>query len=70
MITQIGLVAGAIWNYLDNHGGSSGMEDITQGIQKERDIVLMSVGWLAREGYVIIEGDAPAYKLRLTRQSG
>jgi len=54
MITEIGLVAGDIWHYLDTHGEVK-CEDLVKAIDKERDIVLMSLGWLAREGHVLVE---------------
>ena len=68
MIRQIGIVAGEIWDYLDNHGKSASMDDIIGDVQKERDLVLMSVGWLAREGHTTLEGKAPNYKLKLTNE--
>ncbi|HPN72555.1 MAG TPA: winged helix-turn-helix domain-containing protein [Candidatus Omnitrophota bacterium] len=68
MITRIGLVAGDIWNYLDNHGGTAGMDELIRAVAKDSSIVLMSIGWLAREGHVVLEGDGPAYTIRLTRQ--
>ena len=67
MITRIGLVAGDIWNYLDNHGGSAGMDDLIRGIHVERDMALMSIGWLAREGHVVMEGEAPGYTVKLKK---
>jgi hypothetical protein len=29
--------------------------------------VLMSIGWLAREGHVIVEGTSPDYQVHLRR---
>lgn len=66
MITRIGIVAGEIWDYLDKHDKSVSMEDILSGLKKDRDIILMSIGWLAREGHIVMEGKAPNYKVRLT----
>jgi hypothetical protein len=66
MITIIGLVAGEIWNYLEQHGKLVKTGDLVAGLQKDRDTVMMSVGWLAREGHIVLEGDAPNYTLRLT----
>jgi len=54
MITEIGIIAGEIWHYLDEHGEVS-LSDLVKGIDKSRDNVLMSLGWLAREGHVILE---------------
>ena len=66
MITRIGIVAGEIWDYLENHDKTARMEDIIGELQKGKDIVLMSMGWLAREGHIVLEGDEPNYTIRLT----
>ncbi|MFA6078344.1 MAG: winged helix-turn-helix domain-containing protein [Candidatus Omnitrophota bacterium] len=66
MITEIGITAGDIWHYLDQHGKSP-LKAIAQGIGAERDNVLMSIGWLAREGHVIVEGSGPDYQVYLRR---
>lgn len=55
MIIEIGIVAGEIWHYLDEHGQVN-LSELTSGIERPNDLVLMSLGWLAREGHVIIEG--------------
>ena len=65
MITRIGIVAGEIWTYLDNHDKSASLESVLKESNKERDLVLMSVGWLAREGHIVLEGDSPDYVLKL-----
>jgi len=54
MITAIGIAAGDIWHYLDEHGRVL-FSDITKDIGKPRDLLLMSLGWLAREGHVKVE---------------
>jgi len=54
MITEIGIVAGDIWHYLDQHGEVN-FSALVAGIDKPRDIVLMSLGWLAREGHVVVQ---------------
>jgi len=66
MITEIGITAGDIWHYLDEHEKSS-LKDIARGISKGNDIVLMSIGWLAREGHVVVEGASPNYTVYLRR---
>jgi hypothetical protein len=66
MITEIGITAGDIWHYLDQHGKTS-LKQLVQGIGTERDRALMSIGWLAREGHVIVEGTSPDYQLYLRR---
>jgi hypothetical protein len=54
MITEIGIVAGEIWHFLDQHGEVT-LTALVRGIDKPRDNVLMSLGWLAREGHVILQ---------------
>ncbi len=56
MITRIGIVAGEIWHYLDEHGQSK-LSDMVAKLERPRDLVLMSVGWLAREGHVVLDGE-------------
>lgn len=66
MITEIGIAAGDIWHYLDSHGETS-FSEMVKHIDKSRDLLLMSVGWLAREGHVLlvkVEGD---YRISLRK---
>lgn len=65
MITWIGLCAGEIWRYLDAHEGTATLKDLLSRIDVSRETILMAVGWLAREGYVLIEGDLPNFSIRL-----
>lgn len=64
MITEIGIVAGDIWHYLDQSKTCS-LSDLVKGIDKHRDVVMMSLGWLAREGHVILEQADSDYKITL-----
>ncbi|OGW84434.1 MAG: hypothetical protein A2987_02445 [Omnitrophica bacterium RIFCSPLOWO2_01_FULL_45_10] len=66
MITKIGITAGDIWHYLDVHGKSY-LAQIVAGIDTERDRVLMSVGWLAREGHIVVEKTGSDYQVYLRR---
>jgi len=66
MITEIGIVAGDIWHFLDQHGEVSLLE-LVNGIDKPRDNVLMSLGWLAREGHVILQQTGDDYKVSLRK---
>ena len=65
MITWIGLCAGEIWRYLDQHEGSATLEALVSGIDAPRETILMAIGWLARERYVLIEGPLPDFQMRL-----
>jgi len=66
MITEIGIVAGDIWHFLDQHGEVA-LTSLVQGIDKPRDNVLMSLGWLAREGHVVLQKTNGEYKISLRK---
>jgi len=66
MITEIGIIAGEIWHFLDQHGEVS-LTALSRGIEKPRDNVLMSLGWLAREGHVILRKEENDYKIILRK---
>ena len=66
MITRIGLVAGDIWNYLDKNNSEASLVNVVSALQTDRDLVLMSIGWLAREGHLVLEGKAPDYSVKLS----
>jgi len=68
MITKIGLVAGDIWNYFDKHNGAGNLNDIISGVGKEKDLVLMSIGWLAREGHVVLTSGGSEYIVKLANK--
>lgn len=67
MITEIGIVAGDIWHYLDQHGEVT-LSTLVKGIDKSRDIVLMSLGWLAREGHVVLQQLGSEYSVTLRKE--
>lgn len=64
MITEIGIVAGEIWHFLDKNGEVS-LNQLVQGINRPREWVLMSLGWLAREGHVLVREEDNEYKMCL-----
>ena len=66
LITEIGIVAGSIWHYLEEHGEVS-LSDMVENIDKPRDMILMSLGWLAREGHVVVESHAEDFKVRFRK---
>ncbi|MDD5690951.1 MAG: winged helix-turn-helix domain-containing protein [Candidatus Omnitrophica bacterium] len=66
MIIEIGIVAGEIWHYLDQYGEVS-FSDLVKGIERNPDNVLMSLGWLAREGHVILIKDNNDYQISLRK---
>ena len=66
MITEIGIVAGDIWHFLDEHGEVM-LSVLLRGIDRPRDITLMSLGWLAREGHVILQQASGDYRISLRK---
>lgn len=64
MITEIGIVSGDIWHYLEQHKTCT-LTELVQGTDKSRNVVLMALGWLAREGHVILEDQEKDYKITL-----
>jgi len=66
MITEIGIVAGEIWTFLDK-SGQVDLEYLAKGIERPREIILMSLGWLAREGHVVVEKSGADYLVYLRR---
>ena len=68
MITEIGIVAGEIWHYLDEHGEAA-LSKVIGGIERPKELVLMSLGWLAREGHVVVRQDGSDMRVTLRKPS-
>lgn len=66
MITEIGIVAGEIWHWLDQHSQAK-LSDLVNNIDQPRDTILMSLGWLAREGHVVLQESEGDYILSLRK---
>ena len=66
MITEIGITAGDILRYLDEHDKST-LSQIVLGIDTDKDRVLMSIGWLARESHIIVEKAGSDYQAYLRK---
>jgi len=56
MITQIGIVTGTIWEFLEKREVVK-LSEIMTSLNFSRDTILMGLGWLIREGYVVVKGD-------------
>jgi len=66
MIIEIGIVAGDIWHYLDQQGATT-LTSLISGLDKPKDLILMSLGWLAREGHVILQKEGQDYSIALRK---
>ena len=67
MITEIGIAAGDIWHYLDEKGSAT-LDQLVRSVGKPRDLLLMSLGWLAREGHIVLGAPETGYLAMLTRR--
>ena len=68
MIIEIGIVAGEIWHYLDKREDEVSLTEMVENIDKPRDIVLMSLGWLAREGHVVLKETKGGFSILLRKE--
>ena len=68
MIIEIGIVAGEIWHYLDEKGEVT-LEALTKGLDRTPENILMSLGWLAREGHVILVKINNDYRISLRKDA-
>ncbi len=66
MITEIGIAAGDIWNYLELKGRTGFDEILTIEPSKEK-IMLMALGWLAREGHVLFKNEKGTVFIELNK---
>ena len=64
MEAEIGGAAGMIWQYLNEHGQTT-LGKLRQGTKVSDQLLLMSVGWLAREGKISIVQQGRTAKVSL-----
>ncbi|MFH1190900.1 MAG: winged helix-turn-helix domain-containing protein [Candidatus Omnitrophota bacterium] len=68
MIIEIGIIAGEIWHFLDQKG-EVGLQDLIKGIDRTPENILMSLGWLAREGHVVLVQVNNDYRIYLRKDA-
>ena len=66
MIIELGIVAGHIWRFLEERDETT-LSSLTSEVDKPRDTILMSLGWLARESHVLLEKQDEDYKITLRK---
>ncbi len=64
MEAEIGDAAGTIWRYLDEHGETT-LSRLKQQAKLPEQIVLMGIGWLAREGKLSLVREGRTVKVDL-----
>ncbi len=67
MITRIGLAAGEIWQILED-SETIDFQELQRRADYAEDILLMSIGWLAREGHIVICDDPSGFRVSLRRK--
>jgi len=64
MHEEIGTTAGAIWQAL-NANGELSLPSLKQHVEAKSPVFEWAVGWLAREGKVVITRHQKSYRVRL-----
>jgi hypothetical protein len=67
MITEIGIVAGEVWQYLEKYKETT-LSNIARAINRDKDLLLLSLGWLGREGHVSIKKEGDDYKITFQKK--
>ena len=67
MITQIGITAGDIWHYLDDKGSAT-LDELTKDLSQQKELILMSLGWLAREGHIAVAPAEEGFRSELIKE--
>ncbi len=63
-ITRVGETAGVVWRTLDSAGPMS-MAKLVKAAGEPRDVVMLALGWLAREDKIDIEDNGRSRIVRL-----
>jgi len=66
MLEQIGETAGSVWRALETKGPQS-LGALKKNVKAPGDLVMMAVGWLAREGKLTLEQKGRTPLLRLQK---
>jgi hypothetical protein len=67
MIIEIGIIAGDIWNLLEERGDLA-LGEIYDCLGYQKDRILMSIGWLAREGHIALEKVGEDFQISLRKK--
>jgi hypothetical protein len=65
MIEDIGNAAGEIWRFLDQQTEPVNLTTLKKNVPLSSSLLMMGLGWLAREGKVNIESSEASYKIYL-----
>lgn len=63
-VEAIGLIAGEVWQYLNDHGPVT-LSKLSREIDAPRDLIMQGVGWLAREDKIVFRPGARSKQIAL-----
>jgi hypothetical protein len=61
-VEQIGETAGQIWTVLDQEGPQP-IAKLVKQVDAPKDVVMQGIGWLAREGKIVIEEESRSRRI-------
>ncbi len=64
-VDEIGTTAGQVWAFLTDNGKVS-LSALEKGVGASRSLVDMAIGWLAREGKVVIQREERSVQIWLS----
>ncbi len=69
MIEDIGKTAGEVWTFLNAQTEAVNLAKLKKNISASSNVLMMALGWLAREDKLIMEisDDSYEYKISLKR---
>lgn len=67
-VIEVSVVAGDILSTLEQRGGAIHLEQLTSSRRCSRDLVVMAVGWLFKEGLVSVQAGIGDWILKLKTQ--
>jgi len=69
MVEDIGNAAGIIWKFLEQQSQPINLTTLKKNVILSSNLMMMGLGWLAREGKIILDipEDSYSYKISLKR---
>jgi hypothetical protein len=67
-VSQIGETAGVIWHLLDERGPLT-MAQLVKQTGEARDLVMLALGWLAREDKIVIDAESRGRTVALRQEA-
>lgn len=67
MITEIGIIAGEIWELLERED-SVELSDAVKRLLCDQKVAYMALGWLAREGHVLFRRESGVTFVELNKR--